>query len=366
MPRLHIFFGAGGVGKTTLSAGLAVHLARQGRRTGLLSIDPARRLQSALGGTKPIDEAGTVLLKEDNGGELRAAMLKLDNSLRRWIAEVGLSPENERQLFAHPFFHAVAEKIATATETLAPARMAEWLEHHPDTDDLIIDTAPGLHAVDFLDRPDRLLSFLDSKILQWLKWFAGDARDANIFQKAMRSGAQGILKALGKAGGENILLGLGELLLMLDQVLYRMLERLHVARDLVRAGLPRTRIYLVCAIRDDSVAVANSLRQVLQSKDLKPAAVILNRTIPDDFRRDPGLTGALHQDRADLSADENLYYDFVRGMLAMQNNVEQLLAGEGRVCSLPILPHLEQRDQLRLRDLEQLGAALENRLNVQP
>ena len=49
--RLHVLLGAGGVGKTTLAAGFALSLARAGSRVGLLGIDPARRLQSALGVT---------------------------------------------------------------------------------------------------------------------------------------------------------------------------------------------------------------------------------------------------------------------------------------------------------------------------
>ena len=195
-PRLHVFFGAGGVGKTTLSAGYAIHLAQSGRNVGLLSIDPARRLQSALG-AGAIQESGTQIMERTpTQGSLHAAMLNLEDSLQRWIAEAHLSAANSEQLLNHPFYKAVAQKIATAIETLAPVRMAEWLEMYPDTDDLIIDTAPGLHAVDFIDRPERMLAFLDSKILEWLKWFAGDAQEANFFQKTIRGGAQMILKGV--------------------------------------------------------------------------------------------------------------------------------------------------------------------------
>ena len=50
MTRTIIVTGAGGVGKTTLSAGIGVHAARLGLRTLVLTIDPAKRLADALGG----------------------------------------------------------------------------------------------------------------------------------------------------------------------------------------------------------------------------------------------------------------------------------------------------------------------------
>ena len=49
-----IVVGPGGVGKTTTSASIALHAARQGRKVLVLTVDPARRLATALG----LDELG--------------------------------------------------------------------------------------------------------------------------------------------------------------------------------------------------------------------------------------------------------------------------------------------------------------------
>ncbi|HYU57451.1 MAG TPA: ArsA-related P-loop ATPase, partial [Actinomycetota bacterium] len=47
--RVIVVVGPGGVGKTTTAAAIAVRTAGEGRRTIVLTVDPARRLASALG-----------------------------------------------------------------------------------------------------------------------------------------------------------------------------------------------------------------------------------------------------------------------------------------------------------------------------
>lgn len=362
--RLHIFLGAGGVGKTTLSAAFAVHLAFQGRRVGLLSIDPARRLKTALG-AEHIDEAGRVFWPAESltmardgsegnpgarSGELRAAVLSLPDSLRRWIRDEGLGGEHEDRLFAHPLFQTVAEKIASATEALAPVRMAEWLEQYPDTQDLIIDTAPGLHAVDFLVRPDHLLAFLDSKIIDWLRWFAGrDNADASIFQRVLHMGAKSLLTALGRAGGENILLSLGELMLMMDRVILRMIERLEEARRWIRS--PETSTYMVCGLRDDSVAVASELSRLLQAQGLSAAQILLNRV--------PGI-GA-YASPAAAAPDgrfanfDDVFLAYLKAATMIRTSVLKRLEGLP-VRELPVFAGLEESGELRLDELARLGS----------
>lgn len=352
-PRLHIFLGAGGVGKTTLSASLAIHLAFQGRRVGLLSIDPARRLKTALGADH-LDESGKIFWKsETNNGELRAAVLSLPDSLRRWIRDEGLDGDHEQQLFDHPLFQTVAEKIASATETLAPIRMAEWLEQFPDTEDLIIDTAPGLHAVDFLIRPERLLAFFDSKILEWLKWFAG-GDEAGFMQRIFRGGAKGILQALGRAGGENILLSLGELLLMMDRVMFRMVERLEEARHWIKD--PSTQVVLVCSPRDDAVSVASELARILAENDMKDSRIVLNRSIPAQFFADEEVRALFATTEIPAPDFDALFVQYLQSARTIRENVMKRL-GDG-VTELPVLAGLEQPGGLRLEELDRLGSRL--------
>lgn len=355
-PKLHIFLGAGGVGKTTLSASLAIHLAFQGRKVGLLSIDPAKRLKTALG-ADTIDESGQIFWQSNqNKGELRAAVLSLPDSLRRWISDEGL---DSRQLFEHPLFLTVAEKIASATETLAPIRMAEWIEQYPNTDDLIIDTAPGLHAVDFLIRPDRLLAFFDSKMLEWLKWFAGgEDKDSGFIQKIVRGGAKGILQALGKVGGENILLALGELLLMMDQVIFRMVDRLEEARQWIRDE--KTDVAIICSLRDDSVSVAAELARILSENDLPNCRILLNRSIPEKFFANNEVKSLYseieNQNSMIFPNFDSLYQKYLESSASIRQSIVGRLPAN--IVELPVFSGLEQAGELRLDELDRLGSLL--------
>lgn len=377
--NLHIFLGAGGVGKTTLSAAYAMYLASKGKKTGLLSIDPAKRLKSALGASN-IDETGKIFWQSDqNNGYLRAAILNLPDSLKRWIIDEGLNEEHQKQLFEHPLYQTLAEKIASATETLAPIRMAEWLEQYPETEELIIDTAPGLHAVDFITRPDKLLAFFDSKILDWIKWFAGEKKwkwvngkkqiiqDQNIFQKMLRAGAKGILTALGKVGGENILLTLGELLVLMDQVFYKMVERLEESRKWLRD--PNTKVYLVFTLRDDSISVAVELKQILEKQNIKNFIFLLNKSISDDYLLSYDVQSFIKTYQKDYIGPYNWDYielmsKYLQSFPILKNKIlkqfNEFYKGRNQVLEIPILASIEEINELKYTDLIKLGSFIEN------
>jgi anion-transporting ArsA/GET3 family ATPase len=379
--NLHIFLGAGGVGKTTISASFAMYLASKGKKTGLLSIDPAKRLKSALNASH-IDEEGKIFWSNtNNGGYLRAAILNLPDSLKRWIVDEGLPEEHQRQLFQHPLYTTLAEKIASATETLAPIRMAEWLEQYPETEELIIDTAPGLHAVDFITRPEKLMAFFDSKILQWIKWFTGEKKwkwvdgkkeviqDQNIFQKIIRQSAKGILSALGKAGGENILLTLGELILLMDQVFYKMVDRLEESRKWIRDT--NTKVYFVFTLRDDSVSVAIELKQILEKNNIKNFIFLLNKSVPDSFinsKEVMNVNNVFSEIKPHSLEYEELLNRYIQSFPILKNKIltklEKYFIPKNNIIEIPIVSSIENYEELKISDLIELGSYIEHKNKI--
>lgn len=272
-PRLHVMLGAGGVGKTTLAAGYALALAREGRRVGLLGIDPARRLQGALGLTLPDLE---VPVPGVDG--LSAALLRADDCLRRWAAEACPDDATRDRLLANSFFRALADRFAGATDFLAAVRVAEWLERDPSLTDLVIDTAPGFNAIEFLRRPEHVSAFLEGSLVTWLRWLT---KEGGAFGGLVRAGARRVLGAISHLGGTRLLLDMAEFVTLVEGVFNRMAARLEVAQRLLRG--PTTSLVIVTAVRHDAAQTVQQLVEALAALKLAPSAVVINRAVAPEL-----------------------------------------------------------------------------------
>ncbi|WP_397600165.1 ArsA family ATPase [Silvanigrella sp.] len=352
-PKLHIFLGAGGVGKTTLSASFALSLASSGKKVGLISIDPAKRLQTALG-VGVISESGTLIPLNNSKGELRAAILHIGESLVRWVDEKGMSPEKRENLFKNPYFAALSSKMASAVDTLAAIRVAEWLEQYPDTEELVIDTAPGIHAIDFIAKPEKVSSFLDSKIIDWIKWFVGGAHEKqNFVARAFKTGARKVLDGLALVGGRNFIINFGEFLIMLDEVFITALERLKYSQKWLKHS--STNIVLVTSIREDAISVAKEINRVLTQLGLPPKLAVINRTFPIHLKNEEYLK--LFMNKNDfMNSNEKLFANYLASYFATQLKVhEQLSSSSLTIVEIPIAASLDGEQDLRLSDLSSLG-----------
>lgn len=276
--RIHVLLGAGGVGKTTLAAGYAIALARSGRRVGLLGIDPARRLQTALG--LPLtDRAARVALDPPAPGSLDAALLGPAEMLRRWATEACPDSSARDRLLKNVFFHALSERLATANDVLAAIRLAEWFERDPSLDDLVVDTAPGLNAIEFLRRPESLAAFLEGPLVVWLRRLAqAETGRGGVMGGFFRGMAPRVLGGLARLGGTGMLVELGDFLALGEPVLERMAQRLAAAQRFLRDG--RTEILLVTTARADAAAVAQQIAAALGDLGLSPRAVVQNHALP--------------------------------------------------------------------------------------
>ncbi len=153
---LIIFAGKGGVGKTTCSAAVALHYAKKGQKTLLVTVDPAMRLEDSLG--VPLTSRESLVVPN-----LWASMLDPEEIIRDKLAEY---PDGE-QVMEHPLFRYVSNYLPGLNELMAIGKLNE-LRHDADYDIVVVDTAPTGHALSFLSAPRAMQEIMSEKsVLRW-------------------------------------------------------------------------------------------------------------------------------------------------------------------------------------------------------
>jgi anion-transporting ArsA/GET3 family ATPase len=191
--------GPGGVGKTTISAVLALHGAATRRRSLVLTIDPARRLADALNlpelTNDPIEISS--FHKMHPGGTLSALMLDPTATFDHMVAMLVPDAERRQSLLANRYYQHMSRTLAGTLEYMAVERLYA-LTSSNDYDVVVLDTPPTSNALDFLDAPDRLASFFSEKVMRWFLPSESSSWTARLIDRA---GARA-LGLIGKVAGE--------------------------------------------------------------------------------------------------------------------------------------------------------------------
>ncbi|MFN0171317.1 MAG: ArsA family ATPase [Bryobacteraceae bacterium] len=144
-----VYLGTGGVGKTSVAAATGVAQARSGLRSLVLTIDPALRLRSALR-LRPGLLEQPVDLDPEPAGELWAALLDvratLDEAVKLYAPEALVKP-----ILTHPIYSTIADSLVGMQELMAVERIDQLSRR--GFSNIVIDTAPSRHALEFLDKP---------------------------------------------------------------------------------------------------------------------------------------------------------------------------------------------------------------------
>ena len=188
--RVVICAGAGGVGKTTISAAVALGLAARGRRVALVTIDPARRLAEALGldslGNRPQPVYTARFGDLEVRGELFAMMLDAKRTFDEVIDVLAPDRRTREEILANPIYGHLSGAVAGSQEYTAIAKLFE-IEHSGEYDVIVLDTPPSRHAIDFLKAPDRLIAFFEGRALAaFLRPTGYAARAAGVMFTALR------------------------------------------------------------------------------------------------------------------------------------------------------------------------------------
>lgn len=262
--------GSGGVGKTTLSAALALRAAETGRRVVVLTIDPARRLATAMGLDLLSNTPSPVEIDQSAGGSLEAMMLDMKRTFDDSIA-AHASPERTAQLLANPFYQVLSTSFAGTQEYMAMEKLGQlYREGVPSRWDLIIvDTPPSVSALDFLDAPERMGRLLDGKALSLLMAPA---------RAGLRFGLSIVNSALSTVLGRRALTDLETFVTAFESLLGGFRAR----ADQTRATLSsrHTKCVVVASPAAPALRQARALARRLDQDAIALAGIVVNRVTP--------------------------------------------------------------------------------------
>ncbi|MFF5334688.1 ArsA family ATPase [Streptomyces sp. NPDC013181] len=278
--RIIVCCGSGGVGKTTTAAALGVRAAERGRKVVVLTIDPARRLAQSMG----IDSLDNVPrrvkgIEGEGAGELHAMMLDMKRTFDE-IVEAHADAERARAILENPFYQSLSAGFAGTQEYMAMEKLGQ-LRARDEWDLIVVDTPPSRSALDFLDAPKRLGSFLDGKFIKLL--MAPAKMGGRAGMKFLNVGMSMMTGTLGKLLGGPFLRDVQTFVAAMDTMFGGFRTRADATYRLLQA--PGTAFLVVATPERDALREAAYFVERLAAEKMPLAGLVLNRVHGSDAAR---------------------------------------------------------------------------------
>src|SRR3954452_20024357 len=268
--------GSGGVGKTTTAAAAAAMAAVQhGGKVLVLTVDPARRLASALGleGFGNIETRVPDSAFKEAGvkprGELWAAMLDTKQSWDNLVRRHAPDAQTVQRILDNPLYQNVAGRFVQSHEYIAMERLYE-IHSEGSYDLVVVDTPPTRNALDFLEAPQRMADFFSSRLLRVLT-VPYRSRLVSMASKPFYQVADRIL-------GSQFLEDIAEFFLLFQTMYDGFVERAHAVTRLLHDK--RTTFVVISTLEAAPLHEAEYFIEVLGDKRFHLGAVVLNKVLP--------------------------------------------------------------------------------------
>jgi anion-transporting ArsA/GET3 family ATPase len=304
--RILVCVGSGGVGKTTTAATLALAAARRGRRTLVLTIDPARRLANSLGLAAlghQVQQVDPVLVHRgapSQTGQLWAMMLDQKQAFDEVVARHAKDPAAVQRILANPVYAQISGSLAGAQEYAAMAKLHDF-DQTGEWDLIVVDTPPTANALDFLDAPSKLSEAIDSPAIEWFRKLQGEG--GSRWSLVGKTGSY-VLKRLAKFVGSKFIDDISVFFTEFNDILGGFRQRAEETFALLRQ--PRVGFVLVASPEPMAVREALAFHARLASAGMPFVGFVVNK---------------VHLSRATSAA---------------QSKVEEALAGNAAVAHLGV------------------------------
>ncbi len=359
--RVVVCTGAGGVGKTTTAAALALRAAERGRAVVVLTIDPARRLAQSLGLTE-LDNDPRPVEGVEGTGSLAAMMLDMKRTFDEFV-EANADTERAATILANPFYQSLSSSFAGTQEYMAMEKLgqlrrragAEW-------DLIVVDTPPSRSALDFLDAPRRLGSFLDGRFIRLLA--APAKAGGRAYLRVISAGFGVFTSVLSKLLGAQVLTDVQTFVGSVDTLFGGFRERAEETYAMLQA--PDTRFVVVAAPERDALREASYFVERLEADAMPLAGLVLNRVATTDAPDLDAATALAAATRLEAvgrppvtAALLRIHADRV-ATLHRQRRLADRFTSAHRAVEVAVVPALA-RDVVDLEDLRAVGRHLATR-----
>ncbi|MDQ3031649.1 MAG: AAA family ATPase [Myxococcota bacterium] len=275
VPITIVCAGGGGVGKTTSSAALAVALARTGKRTLVVTVDPARRLAHAMG-VEITEEIQPAHVEPAVEGKLFALMPEPRRSTPTFAKVLFEGrPDDLERVMKNPVYLTMADAAAGMHEIVSLILVAKAIDEG-EYDYLVIDTAPSRNALDFVSYPGRLAVLFEGRAVAWLgnlaKNVAQDERGPGLFASMEKR----VEALFGRILNPRVLKDLAQLFADLALIKDRFARFARMSERMLLGE--RTRYLLVSAPTGSAQADVAFLARKLTRLNHVPTALLLNRS----------------------------------------------------------------------------------------
>jgi anion-transporting ArsA/GET3 family ATPase len=279
--RLVVCLGPGGVGKTTLSAALAVAGAASGRAVDVMTVDPAPRLLDALGldasvaAPRDVQLDGIAPARRTSARAARLRAMRLDpkRTFDDIVGRYAPSDAARDAILENRIYRNLSNALAGVGDYMAMEKLLE-LSDEPATDLVVLDTPPAAEALDFLDAPRRMLELLNSRAVSLLGAPAGILRSR---LRVVDLAARAVLAAFDRITGLNLLGDVQAFVRNFDGMYLGFAERAARAAELLRA--PSTAIVVVTTAEAARIAEAQEFSEALERAGLAVSAIVVNRVM---------------------------------------------------------------------------------------
>ncbi|MFT3698256.1 MAG: ArsA-related P-loop ATPase [Kofleriaceae bacterium] len=278
--KIIVCVGSGGVGKTTTAASLALASARRGKKTLVLTIDPAKRLANSLGLSElghKVQEVPPDLVQANApkpGGQLFAMMLDQKAAFDEVVQKHAKDPAAVHRILANPVYAQISGSLAGAQEYAAMAKLHDF-DKEGIYDTIIVDTPPTAHALDFLDAPRKLSEAIDSPAIEWFRKLQGGSGSG--WSLVGKTGSF-VMKRLAKFVGSKFIDDIGVFFTEFNDILGGFRKRAEETFTLLRQ--PRVGFLLVASPEAMAVREALFFHERLVAAQMPFVGFIVNKVHP--------------------------------------------------------------------------------------